>query len=142
MEHQTIEHHTAALVTVRSAKGQLWQDKLRKSTGEIVELNFSNISETLEEGEEPLDAAVRGIQEELGLSIHPTRFCFSKTEDVRKMSPTKGYLKDYTFHHFDIWLHADETAAACLQVEENSGIVYLEWRPISAQMPNLQKSSN
>ena len=125
-----IPSHSAILVYVDSPLGRLWQSHtIVKDTGRRIERNYPNLSETIERREEPLDAAVRGIQEELGLEIAATRLTLIEANRLElKYSKRDGHMKRYLFQVYKLALSQEEAETAQLQADEGDTVVYFEWR--------------
>lgn len=101
-----------------------------KATGGRRDRKFPNISETIELGEYPINAAVRGIQEELGgLNIDTERFTLIGFFEEIKPSPTTGEIKQYLFWDYSLELTPDEAEKVPLETDEGEVITYFEWRP-------------
>ena len=125
-----IPQHHAALITVSSPLGILWQTQHKiKALGVWRDRQSPNISETLEAGETPPEAAVRGCLEELGLAIAPQRLRYTGQTDEIKPSPTTGAIKHYFFSHYDLELSGEEAERVPLEIDEGDSLLRLEWRP-------------
>ena len=118
-----MEVKNVALVEIRSPLGTLVQDELILPNGEKRPRGFSNLSETVEPGEKPLQAAVRGVMEELGLQISSSRFRKVGTKKETKPSPTTGKVTRYEFSSFRLTLTAEEAAQVPSSVKEEDGNV-------------------
>ncbi|HEY9752542.1 MAG TPA: NUDIX domain-containing protein [Coleofasciculaceae cyanobacterium] len=117
-----------ALVKISSPLGLLWQShSICKSTGERVERNYPNLSETVED-ETPLAAALRGIQEELGLEIERDRLTYQGRRIEVRQSKTEARLKRYLLHIFSLQLTQQEATAAILEADEGDHTIFFEWR--------------
>lgn len=112
-----------ALVEIKSPLGKLVQGELIFPNGEKKYRGFQNLSETVEPGENPLQAAVRGVQEELGLDISPSRFRRAGTKEETKPSPTTGIVTRYKFSLFRLNLTAEEAEQVPSSVREEDGNV-------------------
>lgn len=118
-----MEVKNVALVEIRSPLGTLVQDELILPNGEKRPRGFQNLSETVEPGEKPLQAAVRGVMEELGLQISSSRFRRMGTKKETKPSPTTGKVTRYEFSSFRLILTAEEAAQVPSSVKEEDGNV-------------------
>ena len=118
-----------AIVFVFSPLGELWQDRIILRGGVPKTRNFRGISETLEEeeNESPLDAAVRGLREELGVHIPALRLIPGESRRETKPSNTTGILTQYEFSEFSVHLSSEECRFPLVK-EEGKGTLYLEWR--------------
>lgn len=116
-----------AIVFVSSPLGELWQDKIVLRSGVSKTRNFRGISETLEGDESPLDAALRGLQEELGVYIPALRLIPGESRRQIKPSNTTGLLTQYEFSEFSIRLLYEECQFPLVK-EEGKGTLYLKWR--------------
>lgn len=120
--------HKVARVTVRCGSLVVVQShQTVKASGETRHRRFANVSETLEEGEQPIDAAVRGIKEELGLEIDGERLKSIETVEEVKPSPSTREVKQYVFWDYALSLTSDEAAQATLQVDEGDVITHFKW---------------
>lgn len=120
--------HRAVRVTIKSYRGTLTQVSRRcKETNEVSERGFPNISETLEGGESPLEAAVRALKEECKLIIPSGRFTFVDMIEETKPSPTTGEVKNYRFWDYRITLNNNEADSICLEVDEGDSVITLAW---------------
>ena len=116
------------LVEITSPLGKLVQDELILPDGERRHRGFQNLSETVEPGEKPLDAAVRGIMEELGLNISISRFRRKGTKKVTKPSPTTGKVTHYEFSLFSLLLTAEEaTQVPSFTTEDDGNVITFYW---------------
>lgn len=117
-----------ALVEITSPLGKLVQDELIMPNGERRLRGFQNLSETLELGEKPLDAAVRGVMEELGLNLSSSRFRRMGTKKETKPSPTTGKITYYEFSLFSLLLTAEEAAQVpSFTTEDDGNVITFYW---------------
>lgn len=121
--------HKVSLIHIISPLGTLYQShQITKKDNKRRERNFPNLSETVEGNETYLAAAVRGVKEELGLSLPNDRFSYVKQWEEIKPSPTTNKLKEYEFYLYKLELTLEEANACTLQVEEGDCYTYFEWR--------------
>jgi len=121
--------HKTARVTISSPLGLLWQThRVSKTTGVSTLREFCNISETLEPGEHPRDAAIRALSEECGLVIKPERFRYRSELTQTKPSATTGQIKTYQFWDYDLELSQAEAESIPLVVDEGDSYIHLKWR--------------
>ena len=121
---------THKVVRIRVSCGELilaQSHQVIKATGEKRDRNFPNISETIELGEYPINTAVRGIREEIGLSIDTERFNLIGLSEV-KSSPSTGEIKQYLFWDYSLELTPDEAEKITFETNEGEVITYFEWR--------------
>ena len=117
-----------ALVEIYSPLGRLVQDELILPNGEKKSRGFQNLSETVEPGEKPLQAAVRGVMEELGLNLSSSRFRRKGTKRETKPSPTTGKVTHYEFSIFSLLLTAEEAdQVPSSTTEEDGNVVTFYW---------------
>lgn len=117
-----------ALVEIYSPLGRLVQDELILPNGERKSRGFQNLSETVEPGEKPLQAAVRGVMEELGLNLSSSRFHRKGTKKETKPSPTTGKVTHYEFSLFRLLLTAEEAdQVPSSTTEEDGNVVTFYW---------------
>lgn len=121
-----VKTHLVARVQVHHPElGLLWQS-YQIAGGRVRERNFPNLSETVEPGESFLEAAVRGLLEELGLTVNPERLDFlGKSEEI-KPSPSSGEVKRYLFADFSLLISREESFP--LEVDEGDVVTVFEWR--------------
>lgn len=100
--------HKAARIKVLYGDMALTQDYLILPNGEVRERGFSCLSETVEPGETFLEAAIRGLREEIGLNIPTDRLSYIGEEKEVKPSPTTGELKEYWFQDYQLLISEDE----------------------------------
>lgn len=113
---------------ITSPLGKLVQDELIMPNGERRPRGFQNLSETLELGEKPLDAAVRGVMEELGLNLSSSRFRRMGTKKETKPSPTTGKITYYEFSLFSLLLTAEEAAQVpSFTTEDDGNVITFYW---------------
>lgn len=125
-----VPSHEVSLVRIDSPIGQLWQSHaVIKATGKRIERNYPTLSETIERGETPLEAAVRGIQDELGLAVPPDRLILAEANRLEiRHSRSENKLKRYLFQVYQLEISQEEAEAAQLEADEEDAIVYFEWR--------------
>lgn len=117
-----------ALVEIYSPLGRLVQDELILPNGEKKSRGFQNLSETVEPGEKPLQAAVRGVMEELGLNLSSSRFIRVGTKKETKPSPTTGKVTHYEFSLFRLLLTAEEAdQVPSSTTEEDGNVITFYW---------------
>ena len=120
-----------ALIEVRSPWGALLRQTHLVRNGVTVPRNWANISETLEPNETFLEAAVRGLKEELGLRIHPRRLAFRGAWEEVKPSPTTGATTAYQFEVFSLALSGEELGLVPeSSVEDDGTTVHFTWDPV------------
>lgn len=117
-----------ALIRVCTPGGaELLQTHLVRN-GVTIPRNWANISETVEVGESFLEAAVRGLKEELGLRIHPRRLVFSGAWEETKPSPTTGKQTKYQFEEFKLTLAGEEPGLVPgSSLEDDGTVVHFMW---------------
>lgn len=76
--------------------------------GETRKRNLSGVSEKLKPGERAIQAAMRGIQEELDLALESDRFLSLGTELCQKISKGYNLPTVYTLHKFSLELTKEE----------------------------------
>lgn len=118
-----------ALIDVRAPWGAiLKQTHLVRPDGEVIARNWNNISETVENGESSLEAAIRGLKEELGLRIHPRRLEPHGVWEEVKPSPTTGKMTKYVFEGFRLNLAGEEPHRIPeFAVEDDGTEVHFTW---------------
>lgn len=101
----------------------------RKSDGQSQSRNYSCVSEKLKVGESPIDGAARGIKEELGLEICPTRIQVRgitvEIKDSRSYPILAGTR--YEFHNFKLSLLEREFAPGGYLADEGEMLTQFEW---------------
>ena len=124
-----IPSKNVALINVKSHLGQLWQNyQICNETQVIYTRNYDNLSETLETGESFLQAALRGLREELQLHIPRHRLEFKRYWGKRALSASQQCLMDFNFGEYDLTLSKLEAINTPLIVKEKNFTVFLEWR--------------
>lgn len=119
-----------AIVRVESRKGHLWQSSMEYLDGRVVDRNYLGISETLKPGEKFLDAAIRGLREELGINVRPRTLKGKEGDCWRssRLSRCTGEWTEYTFQSYDLWIGNRAAEKVPLRVKEEKGWLTLEWR--------------
>lgn len=103
---------------------QLFQKGLQTPDGYMAR-NVDGISETFQQGENPWQAANRGLLEELGLSAKLT---FVGVVEETKPSLTTGIISDYEFWDFCAEISTNQKEWIHLEKEESKGRLFLGWR--------------
>lgn len=128
---EKIFQKSVALIEVRAPWGAiLKQTHLVRPDGEVIIRDWTNVSETVEEGEGEsfLEAAIRGIKEELGLRIHPRRLQPHGVWEEVKPSPTTGKMTEYTFEGFRLNLAGEEPhKIKKVSIEDDGTEVHFKW---------------
>lgn len=96
----------------------------------IKELNFHNLSETLHFNEGFLNAAIRGLKEEINLEINERRLTDVNEYTKIENSKVKGIPTSYHIKEFNLTVNEKEMKVIPLTIHEKDGIVFLEWRKI------------
>lgn len=122
-----IRTRKVALIKIRFYTCYLYQ--MYKVVGGILKpLDLPHLSETLQENEGFLPAAIRGLKEELDLYIPPSRLKFLNRYEETKLSITLNIPTKYIFELYQLNLDRDEFYYTSLIVEEDDGLVILGWK--------------
>lgn len=120
-----------AIVKVICQGRSLWQLGYTTHGGQWVPRDFEGLSETLNPGESPLAAAVRGLFEECRLTVGGSRLMPHGRQQEVKVSASTGRETLYRKHCFSLGISPEEAAQIPLQIEEGKGTLVLEWREVS-----------
>lgn len=125
---EIIETKKVAIVNVKFKNFHLYQKYLILSTGKIISRNFSGISETLEDNETGIEAAIRGLKEELNLVRNDRNLLYLGSSKELKVSPSSGKLCEYCFYIYETEISQQEKDNISLEIQENKGKVILSWK--------------
>jgi hypothetical protein len=97
--------------------------------GERWKRGIKGISEKIKSLELPLDAAIRGIKEELGLDIYPHRMNYSGTDDAPSLITRSAYQGINSLvekHNFWVSLKREEYKPEYLEIQKDKTTVF-QW---------------
>ncbi|HBQ98428.1 MULTISPECIES: hypothetical protein [unclassified Roseofilum] len=135
-------------VTYLPAELQLFEAYQILDRGDTRKRDLAGVSEKLKSGEEPIQAAMRGIQEELDLTLSRSRFLSLGTELCQKISKGYNLPTVYTLYKFSLELNQEEfdrIAPVYISQEADKTTVF-KWMPITpitltpASLTQLQTS--
>lgn len=119
--------HKVSLVYITTPTSYLMQTYQITKEGQRRDRYMPNLSETIEVNEKPLAAAVRGLKEELGIYILPTRLIFFNKEVTIKPSPTTNKIKQYIFYKYSLRITEKEADNCNLIADEGECFTYFKW---------------
>jgi len=112
---------------------QLYEAYQILDNGNTRQRHLSGVSEKLKLGERAIQAALRGIQEELDLALRGDRFLFLETERCQGLSKGYNLPTVYTLHKFSLELNREEFEhlAPLYISQETDKTTVFKWMPIT-----------
>ena len=132
-----IRHRTAHVWVVRRAEGR-WQALLQKRSED--KDSFPGKYDTssaghIQAGDEPLESALRELEEELGIHATPEQLHFAGNFDIRYEREFHGRVfRDNEFAHVFVYMEPVDIGALTLQAEEVSRVDWFDVEKVWAEM--------
>lgn len=120
-------------VTYLPAELQLFEAYQILDRGDTRQRDLAGVSEKLKSGEKAIEAAMRGIREELDLNLSSDRFLPLGTELCHKISKGYNLPTVYTLHNFSLELNEedfDRLSPVYISQEDDKTTVF-KWMPIT-----------
>lgn len=104
----------------------LWEsNQIFREDGRSRQRNICGVSEKFFCWEDALEAAKRGVKEELGLDVEPQYKCYVEKKEESTNYP--GLTTRYKFHDYTVELNESQFKQTYV-ADEGDSITYFEWR--------------
>jgi hypothetical protein len=110
---------------------QLVETKQVRKDGNVRERGFDYVAEKFKASENPQQAALRGVGEELGISISTGLSSRGISTEERKSPSYPGLKSEYKFHLFELTLDPSQFKEEGYVEDDEKKKTYFEWKIIS-----------